>query len=384
MEMTTVDEATTFDDINFDDVVIPASTQENKGEEPANEKVDAKEEQNKEATEEAPKEEVAQETKEEGKEDETKPDEESPEVVPATIEAVDGSKIPENTLFRKKVDGKPVEFTVKQAIDEYTGKLAIQPRFAEANRIKQKAEHFHASTTKQLNEAKTTIQRFFEHSANGEHRDAIAALCQFTGQDPEKEWGKFQELQASNFKRLTEMTPEQLREAQIREENEYYKRQLTRKDEERKSEVEKQEIESKISEAITKRGINRDTFEVGYQYLLDMKNQGNYNGPIDVATCAEAGWDIRTWNAIDEVVAKELPEKKGDNAFYLEVLDDTKKYNLTQADWIKILDKARKANKSPASSSNIARKKAKNAPLSVAKDAKKAQAEVLPETWDEI
>lgn len=326
-----------------------------------------------EASEEAGEEEVEEsetvkegEKREEGQEA-ASPDENEEKDEDFTIEAADGTKLSGKTVFRKKVDGKLVDVTLKQALDRYAGDLAVDKRFSEANTLKQKAEHQLKITQKERDEVISTVNAFLDSIKSGHIRDAFDEVCKLTGQDAQEQYNHYKKAQVEFQRKLAEMSEDELQRAELEEENAYWKRRSERREQSKVDQDKEYEITREIDKVSEEVGISREMFNAGYNALVDMKQKGEYNGPIDVRTAAQMGWDIATWRLIDQTVQENLPDMAANHEFYNEILRDTKTYKLSKDDWTTLLSEIKAEQQEKQSSSNLKRKAKKAAKVKPAK-----------------
>ena len=319
----------------------------------------------------APTEEV--EAKSDTEETEVSDESKETEVEAAVILTKDGLEIPENSIFVKKVDGKDVEVTVKELLDDFSGKTAVKERFAEANTVKQRAEAKEKKTEARekkiaadLSRTTGIINKFLEAAKSGQQRDALDALCELTGADAEKTWTDHQRTQKEYIEKYFSMTPEERFVHEKEQDAAYWKRQAqsknTSESDQLKTVVNTQtQLETKAKEY----GLTHTDLTIAHAQMLDLVEQGVYTkADITVNAVADRALNIKLYGAIDDFTKANLPEKSGDHEFYMEVLQDTRKHGITEAQWQSLLTELKSAKpQTKVVTSKLAQKVAKNAPF---------------------
>ena len=265
-----------------------------------------------------------------------------------TIKTVEGQDIDLSTKIRKKVDGEMREITLKEVIDTYAGKYAVEKRFADANKLKQQVEHQQRQQEAQFGKAKTTIAKFFEATKAGYYRDALDALCELTGADPNKAWDDFKSSQIDAGRRLSALTPEARAQAEKDQETEYWKRRATTKPAEA-DDSSPAKVEEKLNVEASKYGLSQGDLNVAWGILRDLQDKGVHNEDIADGISVDAvikhARNFKIWRDIDSACQEHLPEKVGNSAFYNEILADTQKYGLTKEDWVSLITELKSSPK---------------------------------------
>lgn len=292
---------------------------------------------------------------------EEKPAEESrtddPEV--AYIEAVDGTKIPETLKIQRKIDGEMREVSIKEALDRYSIAVAGDARFAEANKIKQKSEHQLRNVAQKEHSLKKVASRFVDSMMNGQTRDAVDVLCEFTGQDSEQVWTQVAKAQKETIQRLSALSPEEMALHEAQQSADYYKRRESTKE---SSKFDDNLVERKFA-AQEKYGLEDAELQDATKLLLDFQQKGMYNDEngkqkaITLDDVVSTALDFKLYKSIDETVREALPTKAGDQALYSALFQDTKAYNIAKEDWISIV---KEIQKEKGVASKLAKKVASN------------------------
>lgn len=288
----------------------------------------------------------------------------APEPAPALeipfLEFADGTKIPENAVIKRKIDGEMREVTLKDALEKYSLTVAGDKRFAEANKIKQKSEHQLRQLGQKEWSLKRVASRFVDSMAKGEMRDAVDVLCEFTGQNSEAVWGQVAAAQKEAAQNLASMTPEEWELQDSRQEAEYWKR---RESVYKEGSVDEDIVARKFA-AQEKYGLEDKELQEATQLLLDLQKQGVYNDEygnkktIKLDDVVSTALDYKIYKSIDETCREVLPAKAGDQKLYSELFNDTKEHNISKDDWISILGEIKKEKEAVAS--KLAKKVAAN------------------------
>ena len=269
----------------------------------------------------------------------------SKEAVPS-VKALDGREYALSTTFTKKVDGQEREVSLKTLLDTYAGETALQARFSDANRMKQKAEHLQVTVAKELGQVKDTVGRFLVSVKNGHMRDAIDALCEISGDDPAQAWSMFEEARKSGIQQFLDLTDEERRELSMKEESSYWQRRATSK----ASRPSVASFEEQIRTKASNLGLSMDDAKVGYQILLDSKEKGEYNKEITIDAVIDEAQNFKIWRDIDETCREYLPDRVGDQNLYLQILQDTRQYGITKDQWISTIQEIQADHKKSVAS----------------------------------
>ena len=304
-----------------------------------------------------------------------------------TLKLKDGKdfvEVNQDATFKFKIDGEFKTPTVSDLVDYYQRNKAVDRRFEDANDLKQRLESDQKKHTDQVGKVTQYATSFVDNIKNGYFRDAIYDLCRITGQEPDEQWEALQGLQQDTAKRLQDMTDEDIESHHLKEENEFYRRQNRKKE----SDESKQNLEKAnrvdVLEATNKWGITEDTYTKGSDYVDHMAAQGKIaKDAVTPQLKAEVGWDLATLDLIDQTITEELPEKRGNWELYNEILQDTKKKNLSMEDWKTVIRNVKEGSKKKERQSAIKRKVATAKPSQLNKSQEESQKLDTLE-WDEI
>jgi len=186
-------------------------------------------------------------------------------------------EIAEETTFRHKVDGEEVDISLKDLLENYSGKVPYDKRFNELNVSKKEYEKSKEEYDKEKEYINNYIGEFAEKMQSGKAVEALGFLAEFAGMKPyEFKQQLIQNLTPEIDRRRT-LSQDQLSNEQLQEENKY----LEQMRESEKQSTEQQqaytELEQKISALQSTYGISDDDFDNAYDELkeTDLKDQLN-------------------------------------------------------------------------------------------------------------
>lgn len=186
-------------------------------------------------------------------------------------------EIAEETTFRHKVDGEEVDISLKDLLENYSGKVPYDKRFNELNISKKEYEKSKEEYDKEKEYINNYIGEFAEKMQSGKAVEALGFLAEFAGMKPyEFKQQLIQNLTPEIDRRRT-LSQDQLSNEQLQEENKY----LEQMRESEKQSTEQQqaytELEQKISALQETYGISDDDFDNAYDELkeTDLKDQLN-------------------------------------------------------------------------------------------------------------
>lgn len=333
-----------------------------------------------------------EELPEAAKADEEEPATEAEEEPPLISE--EGLEIPPSTTFTKKVDGKDVQISLKELLDDFSGKTAVKSRFAEANQIKQRAEARERkleakekAMSADLGKVTSTVTRFLEAAKAGHQRDALDALCELTGADPETTWSAHQQASKAQLEKYFLMTDEERAVFELKQEQDYWKRRATSKNTNDPKTIDQvKTVETRLNEVAKQHGLTRHEISQAHQMLLDLVDKGEYTKEdITVDVVANEALNIKIWGEIDSFCKANLPEKHGDSPFYVEILKDTRQYGITKDQWAQLFNDIKSSTqKGPQKrvvTSKLADKVAKTKPFSSRPKATKSKTDEDEDVW---
>lgn len=226
------------------------------------------------------------------------------------------AEIPETAIFRKLIDGKEVEVTLKDLQEHYAGKVAWEKRFSELGGDKAKflkeRDHF----TKEKTAIEQKIGTFLE-LAKGEDKLAAANyLLELNGVNPVDYMKTLRAQLLPIVEEWSKLTPEQ---RDLREKEEELGL-LRRREDQRLSETQQQtknlETHNKIQKLLDDNSIDQDTFVNRYKELVPlMKQQGLDTDKLQPEDVIDYHKELEIEGAMQNLVKEVNEELGGDNFF---------------------------------------------------------------------
>jgi len=308
-----------------------------------------------------PKEEAKVPQKEEGQE----ATEEEPQRTIRVKHGGEDIRLPEEATFICRVDGKDQVVSAKDLREGHVRALTADKRFNEANRVKQEFETKNQKLESMVTKNKESFSSFLDNIKNYRVMDAMADLCELTGEDFQEAVTAFRNMQTHTQEQNQAMTQEELELQRMKDENEFLKRRSEKEKDRTTKESQRVKEEANVKEAMKKFDVSWD--EMVSTYELINKNPKMVNGQeVTAERVGEVALDLRIWRQIDNIVTTEFPSKRNDNDFYGQILYDTKQHGLTENDWREVIQSIKKDKNSQESS--IKRKAAKTRPSPTKKD----------------
>lgn len=226
-------------------------------------------------------------------------------------------EVGEQYLVPVKVDGKIVPTPVSELVANYSGKTAWDKRFneiaVERRAVLEKARDFEAQQTK----SKTFLQDFHTKVGAGDAFGAFGALIQYSGMagkvDPRQYVAELRNALIEQAHQMAQMTPEERRAQEVREESDYYRKQLEQVRAEREQEQREHQSRVEFGQKLQASGLSLDEFVSAEKYLL---TNGSVHG-LDVAKLTpdavlkqaqavrEYSTAIQALNAVDPKLAED-------------------------------------------------------------------------------
>ena len=186
-------------------------------------------------------------------------------------------EIAEDTSFKHKVDGEEVDVTLKDLLENYSGKVPWDKRFNELNVSKKEYEQAKKEYTEEKEYINNYIGEFAQKMQEGKAVEALGFLAEFAGMKPYEFKQKLVDSIAPEIDRKRQLTPDQIQNEQLQEQNKY----LEQKRESEKQILENKqatmELEQQIKSLQETYGIDDEAFDSAYDELLetDLKDKLN-------------------------------------------------------------------------------------------------------------
>jgi len=206
-------------------------------------------------------------------------------------------EIPHDTKFTHTVDGKPVEVTVQELLNDYSGRTHWQKKYTELDNDK---KTFHADKQKFETDVKSineTIDKLHVLAVKeNKPLEAIAFLTEMMGGDPSELMDKIEESFEQSYQEISKLTPEQKQIRRLERKNDLTKQLLSRAKAQRDEATARTQLETRVKEAQQSYGVTEEDFVSSYNYL---KKTGKDPDPEYVAAFAHME---RCTNQVSELV----------------------------------------------------------------------------------
>jgi len=181
--------------------------------------------------------------------------------------------LPQDTVFKVKVDGQETEVSLQEALNSYSGHKAVDRRFTELNHEKNKL----FETKKILDD---NVNRIFQLAQEGKPQEALISFFKGLGVEPIQAMETLRNQFWQEAEKLSEMTPEERRayEAELRAES--YKSQYESVRQQDAMIAQQKEINSRIVDLQKAHEIDDETFDNTAEELLALKSEGKLDQVI--------------------------------------------------------------------------------------------------------
>ena len=178
-------------------------------------------------------------------------------------------EIAEDTSFKHKVDGEEIDVTLKDLLENYSGKVPWDKRFNELNISKKEYE----KAKKEYNDEKEYINNYIGEFAQkmqeGKAVEALGFLAEFAGMKPYEFKQKLVESITPEIDRRRQLSPEQLSNETLQEQNKYLEQQRETERVKAENQQSYMELERQIQSLQQTYGIDDDTFSNAYNELSE-------------------------------------------------------------------------------------------------------------------
>ena len=187
------------------------------------------------------------------------------------------------TLFKHKVNGEEVDVSLQDLLDNYSGKVSYSKKFQEFAENKKEFEAYKETYDKDIDLINKYVNTFSDKLREKDAMGALSYFAQFSGQEPHVFKRQLLEQLAPEIERLATLSPEQLENERLLQQNEYLKQQQESEVVKRQEEQSQQELLTEIKRLQEAHSISDSDFQSAYQELLD----GEFDGEITPETVAE-------------------------------------------------------------------------------------------------
>jgi hypothetical protein len=177
--------------------------------------------------------------------------------------------VDETAVIKHKVDGKLEDIPVKDLINQYAGKVAIDKRFTELDRAR-KSE---AARVQEFENARqrhvSLIKDMHEHVSQGRLFEAVANMIEMTGakSDPQQFISALEDKLLERAQQLAQMTPEQRAALKTQEHNTYLQQKYDRLMKQRDQEQAQAAFQGRVAKAIESVNATMESYVEAKQYL---------------------------------------------------------------------------------------------------------------------
>jgi hypothetical protein len=307
-------EVVSFDDLDTALEVAPKAGSKKTGDKPKEEK--AEEKKDKDSTHKESKKDVS--SKDEDKQGKEKKDheQENSEKISRKIKARQKDQeidLDELAEFEAKVDGKPTKATLKQLLDDFSGRTAWQSRFGELSKKQKEVEKSDFEVQAKNRKIVDTLKEISELSSNPV---AVAyKIAELTGQDGANYWKQIEQGLQKSVLEFMKMTPEERQAFEAKQEAEFYKGQFSKQKEEKNQEQSRREMQLRVEQLLESSGIEATEYEnalTQIESLIDANPQamGIDKKQITPEFVLSYHKNLKMLTDLDSVLGSfELPEK---------------------------------------------------------------------------
>jgi len=187
------------------------------------------------------------------------------------------------TLFKHKVDGEDVDVSLQELLNNYSGKVSYDKKFQEFSESKKEFDEYKTTYDKDINLINGYINDFAEKLKSNDAMGALSYFAEFSGMEPHTFKRQLLDQLAPEIERMSLLSPEQIENERLAQENDYLQKQQESEANKRQQEQSQNELLSEIKRLQEAHSISDDEFQGAYQELVD----GNFDGEITPEIVAE-------------------------------------------------------------------------------------------------
>lgn len=154
------------------------------------------------------------------------------------------------------IDGKSVEMSLQEVINKASGNMAVDKRFSDLANEKQSHKVEKSQFNIERDELMGKVNSFAEAVNNKDGLGAVKALATLTGNNPIELRQHFKDLMINEVKAYLEMSPENQKEFDIKQERAYYRQERDYFEDQRSVQQANNELETSLINFQTKHGIS--------------------------------------------------------------------------------------------------------------------------------
>ena len=202
-------------------------------------------------------------------------------------------ELPEDVVFKAKIDGEEVDVSLKDLKANYSGKVAWDKKFQELGTEK-----------KQFTEEKTLIENyvmtFGELVSKGDKLGAMQYLAQLSGQNPLEFRQQLRDQILNEYKQLNEMDEAQRKAFELQEENEFLKQSKESEARQREAEQSKWEVQQRQADIQEALEIDDDAWENARNELIEAGQEASELTPDFIG---EYVYALKTFDRAESLLA---------------------------------------------------------------------------------
>ena len=187
------------------------------------------------------------------------------------------------TLFKHKVDGEDVDVSLQELLNNYSGKVSYDKKFQEFSESKKEFDDYKVTYDKDIDLINGYINDFAEKLKSNDAMGALSYFAEFSGMEPHTFKRQLLDQLAPEIERMSLLSPEQIENERLAQENNYLQQQQESEANKRQQEQSQGELLSEIKRLQEAHSISDDEFQGAYQELVD----GNFDGEITPEIVAE-------------------------------------------------------------------------------------------------
>tara|TARA_Y100001937_G_scaffold75788_1_gene102970 strand:- start:351 stop:1526 length:1176 start_codon:yes stop_codon:yes gene_type:complete len=192
-------------------------------------------------------------------------------------------EIAAETLFKHKVDGEDVDVSLQDLLNNYSGKVSYDKKFQEFSESKKEFDEYKTTYDKDIDLINGYINDFAEKLKSNDAMGALSYFAEFSGMEPHTFKRQLLDQLAPEIERMSLLSPEQIENERLAQENTYLQKQQESEANKRQQEQSQNELLSEIKRLQEAHSISDDEFQGAYQELVD----GNFDGEITPEIVAE-------------------------------------------------------------------------------------------------
>jgi len=192
-------------------------------------------------------------------------------------------EIAAETLFKHKVDNEEVDVSLQDLLDNYSGKVSYSKKFQEFADNKNEFNSYKEAYDKDINLINEYVNNFAGKLKEQDALGALSYFAEFAGMEPHSFKRQLLEQITPEIERLAHLSPEQIDNERLSQQNEYLQQQQESEVNKRQEEQSSQELLNDIYSLQEAHNISDEDFQGAYQELLD----GEFDGEITPDTVAE-------------------------------------------------------------------------------------------------